>query len=99
VTPKEMDRLTIVARKILEKELLGQEFVELGAEREALTGDDRQGIFALELTRLASINGAIWQRESAIRATLDLTLAGRLGKEIAILNDLRAQFLREEKVY
>jgi hypothetical protein len=60
---------------------------------------ERGGLELWGAVYLAAINAAIWQREDEIRATDNLEEAGKIGKEIASLNDLRAHCAEDEKLY
>jgi len=103
-----LDRLTILARKIVERPER-QDFKKEYAEiRERLTGT-----FAIsQITTLAALNAAIWQREDEIRRERAAKGAGRtlseivtLAFEIQTLNDQRAALIAElngiegEKLY
>lgn len=88
--PRELDRMGIAERKLVEAALRDPE------ASPSLRGDEPEITLAL---RLAAINAAIWERENRVRRTVTTDLAGigRLTLEIMRLNDWRAEIVGEEK--
>ena len=93
MTPREMDRLSIGERKLVERCL------QTGTKPNLDVGPEI--ILAL---RLAAINAAIWERENRLRRLRDDAGshpqdAGFVAFETTRLNDWRSAIIGEKKVY
>ena len=94
---KDLDRATIVARKLVEAKVRGENEEKWKAESTPIV----QPVW--EACYLSAINAAIWQRQDQIR---DLQAeptkyaheqAGGLAFDLLKLNDWRAEIIGEEK--
>jgi hypothetical protein len=104
-----LDRLTILSRKIVELDLVGETTTAANLREEARELADhllQSNQDLLRTVQLGALNGALWERENQLRvlreegsSDLNLREAGILAFQLAKLNDWRAAAIGEKKLH